>query len=143
MADSDRLQVMIHLDQGGRYFFIRDWFEKARKQGLMEFDLIGLSYYPFWHGTFADLKETLERLAADYGKPLMVVETAHAWRRGKEGFIDQEQERIAGIEASPRDREGCWNWWKIFWLPCPDTWVEAFITGNRYVCPGRGRRMGL
>ena len=28
----------------------------------MDFDLIGLSYYPFWHGTYTDLKETMERL---------------------------------------------------------------------------------
>lgn len=100
VADSDVLKVMIHLDQGGRYFYISEWFMKAIANGLMDFDLIGLSYYPFWHGNFTDLRETLLRLTREYNKPIMIVETAHAWRRSKNGFIDEAQERIAGVPAS-------------------------------------------
>ena len=100
-AGPDEMEVMIHLDQGGRYFYLKDWFTKAFENGLEDFDLIGLSYYPFWHGTFRDLKTTLERLTADYGKPVMIVETAHAWRIGEHGFIDRVQERIAGVPAEP------------------------------------------
>ncbi len=97
----DELQVMIHLDQGGRYFYLKEWFSKAIENGLENFDVIGLSYYPFWHGTFPDLKETMERLIQDYHKPIMIVETAHAWRRCQNGFIDEVQEKIAGFNASP------------------------------------------
>lgn len=100
-AGPDELEVMIHLDQGGRYFYLKDWFTKALENGLEDFDLIGLSYYPFWHGTFRDLKTTLERLVSDYGKPVMIVETAHAWRIAEHGFIDRVQERIAGVPATP------------------------------------------
>ena len=57
VADKERLKVMIHLDQGGRYQFLKDWFDQALEQGLMDFDIIGLSYYPFWHGTFMDLRK--------------------------------------------------------------------------------------
>ncbi|MCM1181881.1 MAG: arabinogalactan endo-1,4-beta-galactosidase [Roseburia sp.] len=99
-ADS-RMRIMIHLDQGGRYRLLKDWFDAAFAQGLSDFDLIGLSYYPFWHGTFMDLKNTAEQLIRDFGKPIMVVETAHAWRKSERGFIDAEQERIAGIPATP------------------------------------------
>ncbi len=102
VADADVLQVMIHLDQGGRYFYINEWFTKAIANGLMDFDLMGLSYYPFWHGTFTDLRETLKKLIEGYHKPIMIVETAHAWRRSTNGFIDEAQERIAGIPASPQ-----------------------------------------
>lgn len=101
VADAEKIQVMIHLDQGGRYFYLKEWFTQAFANGLEDFDIIGLSYYPFWHGTFTDLKETMERLAQDYGKPIIVVETAYAWRRSKKGFIDKEQEKIAGLPASP------------------------------------------
>ncbi|WP_312371219.1 glycosyl hydrolase 53 family protein [Lachnoclostridium sp.] len=100
VADSNVLKVMLHLDQGGRYFYISEWFTKAIASGLMDFDLIGLSYYPFWHGNFTDLRETLLRLTREYNKPIMIVETAHAWRRSKNGFIDEAQERIAGVPAS-------------------------------------------
>ncbi len=101
VADADEMQVMIHLDQGGRYFYLKEWFEKSFEAGLDDFDLIGLSYYPFWHGTFSDLKETLTKLLADYHKPIMIVETAHAWRKSAQGFIDEKQEKIAGVPATP------------------------------------------
>lgn len=100
-ADADEMKVMIHLDQGGRYFYLKEWFDQARKAGLLDFDLIGLSYYPFWHGTFTDLRDTLAKLIEDYHKPIMIVETAHAWRKSRQGFIDESQEKIAGIPATP------------------------------------------
>ena len=102
VADSRRMQIMIHLDQGGRYFYLKEWFEGAFRAGLMDFDLIGLSYYPFLHGTYADLKETMERLTEEYRKPIMIVESAYAWRKCADGFIDEAQERIAGFPANPQ-----------------------------------------
>ena len=102
VADSSRMQVMIHLDQGGRYFYLKEWFDGALRAGLMDFDLIGLSYYPFWHGTYTDLKETMERLVEEYRRPIMIVESAYAWRKCEKGFIDEAQERIAGFPASPQ-----------------------------------------
>ena len=100
-AGKDEMQVMIHLDQGGRYFYLKEWFDCSFEAGLEDFDLIGLSYYPFWHGTFTDLKETMTKLIQDYKKPIMVVETAHAWRKSAHGFIDEQQEKIAGFPATP------------------------------------------
>lgn len=105
VADSDTMKIMIHLDQGGRYFYIKEWFDKAFEAGLEDFDLIGLSYYPFWHGTFMDLKETLNKLVFDYQKPIMIVETAHAWRKSTNGFIDESQEKIAGVLATPEGQK--------------------------------------
>ena len=95
------LLIMIHLDQGGRYFYLKDWFDRAFEAGLSDFDVIGLSYYPFWHGTFNDLKETTKKLIQDFKKPIILAETAHAWRKSKNGFIDEAQEKIAGFAASP------------------------------------------
>ena len=97
----EELLIMIHLDQGGRYFYLKDWFDRAFEAGLSDFDVIGLSYYPFWHGTFNDLKETTKKLIQDFKKPIILAETAHAWRKSKNGFIDEAQEKIAGFAASP------------------------------------------
>lgn len=101
VADKEEMQLMIHLDQGGRYGLLREWFDQAFAHGLEDFELIGLSYYPFWHGTFEDLKNSMECLIRDYHKPIMVVETAYAWRKSKHGFIDDDQIRISGVEATP------------------------------------------
>jgi len=99
VADKSKMQLMIHLDQGGRFFFLKEWFDKAFEHGLEEFELIGLSFYPFWHGTYQDLKETMERLVSVYKKPIMIVETAHPWRTCENGFVDKKQVEIAGFEA--------------------------------------------
>ena len=41
---------------------------------------IGLSWYPFWHGTLEQLRANLDATAARYGKPIVVVETTYPWR---------------------------------------------------------------
>lgn len=102
VAGAEQMQVMIHLDQGGRYSYLKEWFDKSFGAGLLDFDLIGLSYYPFWHGTYTDLRETMKKLIQEYHKPIMIVETAHAWRKAPNGFIDDSQEKIAGIPATPQ-----------------------------------------
>ncbi|MCM1044581.1 MAG: arabinogalactan endo-1,4-beta-galactosidase [Candidatus Gastranaerophilales bacterium] len=101
VAGQERMQVMIHLDQGGRYEWLHEWFEGAMAHGLLDFDLIGLSYYPFWHGTYLDLRHSLDCLLRDYNKPILIVETAYAWRESAKGFIDEEQIRISGLPATP------------------------------------------
>jgi arabinogalactan endo-1,4-beta-galactosidase len=101
VADGRDVKVVIHLDQGGRYFYLRDWFDEVIRAGLCEFDIIGVSYYPFWHGTFAEFKETLVKLVERYGKPIVVAETAHPWRCIEDGFVGEQQEKIAGFPATP------------------------------------------
>ena len=99
-----KIQVMIHLDQGGKYVFLKEWFDSIMAAGLLPFDVIGVSFYPFWHGTFMDLKNSLEGLVERYKLPVIVVETAHPWRRSVDGFVTEEQERIAGFCAGIKEQ---------------------------------------
>lgn len=99
------IQIMIHLDQGGRFYYLSQWFDGMLEAGLMDFDVIGLSYYAFWHGTFMDLKKTLMSMLEKYKKPLIIVETAHPWRRSEDGFVSAEQEKIAGFCAGVQEQK--------------------------------------
>lgn len=90
-------KVMLHLDQGGRFYYFKEWFDNALAHGVTDFDIIGLSYYPFWHGTFYDLKNTMEELVRRYNKPLIIAEAAHAYCLS--GMFGEEQEKIAGFPA--------------------------------------------
>lgn len=96
------VKIVIHLDQGGRYYYLRDWFDAAIEHGLEDFDIIGLSYYPFWHGTFAEFKSTLEFMVERYQKPVMIAEAAHPWRCTDQGFVGEQQEKIIGFPATPK-----------------------------------------
>ena len=93
-------RVMLHLDCGGNNARCREWFDAYVQRGE-DFDVIGLSYYPFWHGTYLDLQHSMEKLIADYGKPIILAETAYAWRQSENGFIDARQIEIGGLPASP------------------------------------------
>lgn len=56
------------------------WFFRNAVELSVPFDIIGLSYYPEWHGTLNDLKQTADTLALEFKKPVMVVETAYSWK---------------------------------------------------------------
>ena len=75
-------QVMVHLDNGGKNELYRDWFDHYLACGGEDFDYIGLSYYPFWHGTLEMLEENMRDLALRYQKKLILTEisTAHTMR---------------------------------------------------------------
>jgi arabinogalactan endo-1,4-beta-galactosidase len=40
----------------------------------VEYDIIGQSYYPEWHGTLEELEANAKALVERYAKPLIVVE---------------------------------------------------------------------
>jgi arabinogalactan endo-1,4-beta-galactosidase len=75
---SRKIQVMLHLDNGGRNEMYRWWFDNIIERQV-PFDLIGVSYYSYWHGTLADLQNNLNDIAVRYNKDLIVVETAYAF----------------------------------------------------------------
>jgi arabinogalactan endo-1,4-beta-galactosidase len=65
--------IMLHIALGGQNaearFFVDNML--ARK---VPFDVIGLSYYPKWHGTPSDLKNNMADLASRYKQQVMVAE---------------------------------------------------------------------
>ena len=93
-------RLMIHLDEGARYDYYEEWFDRMFTLGTDDFDIIGLSYYPYIHGTYEDFEQNLHKLVKRYKKPLIVAEFAHPFRRSRGTFFGEEQERAAGHLAS-------------------------------------------
>lgn len=69
-------QVMLHIDKGGDNAASRVWFDNARVQGV-NWDVIGLSYYSFWHGPLEAMLKNVADLKSRYAKPVIIVETAY------------------------------------------------------------------
>ncbi len=79
VRDNDRrITIMIHASNGGDNALFRKVFDPLVKAGV-DFDVIGLSFYPYWHGKIADLVANMADLETRYGKQLIVAETAYAW----------------------------------------------------------------
>jgi arabinogalactan endo-1,4-beta-galactosidase/beta-glucanase (GH16 family) len=76
LTPSDPVRIMIHIDAGGRRAQTKHFFDHLLQHEVC-FDIIGQSYYPWWHGTLEALRHNLEVTARDYDKDIMVVETAY------------------------------------------------------------------
>jgi arabinogalactan endo-1,4-beta-galactosidase len=65
--------IMLHIALGGQNEEARFFLDNMVSRKV-PFDVIGLSYYPKWHGTLPDLQKNMTDLAARYKKYVMVAE---------------------------------------------------------------------
>lgn len=79
--------IMLHVALGGQYDE-SVFFYDAMLQRQVPFDVIGLSYYPKWHCTLADLEYNLDELARRYNKDVIVVEYSHLKKEVNELAFD-------------------------------------------------------
>jgi arabinogalactan endo-1,4-beta-galactosidase len=68
------MKAVIHLANGDRQGLGKWFFNHCAERGV-DYDVIGLSYYPFGDGTLDELKANLAFLSTTYHKDIMVVET--------------------------------------------------------------------
>jgi arabinogalactan endo-1,4-beta-galactosidase len=102
-------KLVVHFDQGGDNAFSRSFFDHILAQHV-PFDVIGLSYYPFWHGTLSQLRANLDDLATRYDRDVAVVETQYGWTldNGDQlgNFLWQETQLVPGYPATPNGQLG-------------------------------------
>lgn len=48
-------------------------------RGELDFDMIGMSYYPFWDGSFENMSRVLELINEKYGKKAFIAETSYCY----------------------------------------------------------------
>jgi arabinogalactan endo-1,4-beta-galactosidase len=77
-AIDSSIKVVVHVDKGNDNARFRWFFDNARTNNV-KYDVIGLSYYPYWinsdyTATIADLQNNLNDMVSRYGKEVMVVE---------------------------------------------------------------------
>jgi len=68
--------IMLHIALGGQNDESVFWLDNMFARGV-DCDIIGLSYYPRWHGTLDDLNYNLNDLIRRYSKNVNVVEYSH------------------------------------------------------------------
>ncbi|UOQ68806.1 glycosyl hydrolase 53 family protein [Hymenobacter volaticus] len=78
-AVSPQAIIMVHVALGGQAEESKFFYDAMRQRNL-PYDVIGLSYYPKWHGTLSDLKSNIASLSKRYNKQIMVAEYTHLKR---------------------------------------------------------------
>lgn len=150
---SNDIKIIIHLDNGCDNVMYRDWFDKAQNEGV-DYDIIGLSYYPYWNGTLDELEDNMNDISDRYGKNVIVVETAYGFttethpnanmifskeladmtafeptRLGQSMFMTQLMNRIRNVK---NQRGKGFFYWEPAWLPVEgSTW--STIEGRKYI----------
>jgi len=72
---NETIEVMLHIAQPENGLW---WFEQATENGVIDYDWIGLSYYPIWSDyDLNEVQSPLSTLINTYNKKLMIVETAY------------------------------------------------------------------
>jgi arabinogalactan endo-1,4-beta-galactosidase len=77
-AANSSTRIMLHLAEGGNNGLFRSWFDQAVARGV-PFDVIGASYYPYWHGPLSGLQSNLNDMVARYNKDVVVAEFAYGF----------------------------------------------------------------
>jgi len=71
-------QIIIHTERAGKPQTTVDIYNRL---AAVDYDIIGLSYYPFWHNGLTTLSTTLTMLANNFpGKKVQIVETAYYYQ---------------------------------------------------------------
>lgn len=81
-------KIIIHSERTPQSNVLTDFFDRMKNNGI-DYDIIGLSYYPAYHGSLTTLETALNSLEnKNYGKDIMIVETgySYAWALGGTTF---------------------------------------------------------
>ena len=129
-SDAARCEIMIHIDRGGDVRATKSFFDNCDKYGG-QYDVIGQSYYPWWHGSTDDLRKNLAFMADTYKKDIILAEVAYNWQpaeyRNRTGPFpetpDGQRDFLAQINQivveTPHNRGRGIFWWEPAVRPGP------------------------
>ncbi|HWB85033.1 MAG TPA: glycosyl hydrolase 53 family protein [Bryobacteraceae bacterium] len=136
----DHVRIIVHIDCGGDWPVTKWYFDHLAK-GHVEYDVIGQSFYPNYHGTMQNLRDNLRETIRRFHKDVMVVETAYpsrgsarstaaaknmVWPFTPEGQKQFLQDLIQTVKDAPDHRGIGVNYWH------PEaTFIPGAATGRR------------
>ncbi|WP_281324489.1 glycosyl hydrolase 53 family protein [Flavobacterium sp. IMCC34518] len=111
-----KIKVIVHLDEGNNSIKFRWFFDKAKANNV-KYDVIGMSYYPYWiksdyKVTIADLANNLNDMAARYNKEVMIVEVGGDYTL-EQNTHDMLVAVIKAVKAVPNNK----GLGVIYWEP--------------------------
>ncbi len=142
-----RGKIVLHLDFGTNSQLYTRWFDAIAPYGL-DFDVIGMSYYPHWNGSMELLLDNMNLVSHKYHKEVLILETSIGYTTdalGCTGLVfTKDMEARTGYPATQHGQcqflaDLCTTvrrvsggrglgvfYWEPAWLPIPDcTWAEA------------------
>ncbi len=144
--DPKYVKIMMHIDGGGDNSKSRWFFDQLAARGV-PFDVIGLSYYPYWNGALADLQNNMNDISQRYNKDVVIAETAYAYtlqEADNEPNVFIASDAVEGCDVSvqgqakflkdlmktiysvPDERGLGFFYWEPAWIPVPGAgWISG------------------
>lgn len=106
-------KIVLHLERSNDQEVYQEFFTRMQEAGI-DYDIIGASYYPYWHGTPDELFANLDRCRR-FGKEIMIMELGYGFTTKaysldgseKRLVIDAERAFVPGLtERYPMTPEG-------------------------------------
>lgn len=100
-------KIVLHTERVASISELRNFYQKMNELGV-EYEIIGLSYYPYFHGDMTNLSNALTTTQSEFSnKEVMIVETgySYAWEvpGSKYNFTGKWQYSTSGQQAFALD----------------------------------------
>ena len=142
-------KIILHTERATQTNVLTNFYDKMKTDNV-DYDIIGLSYYPVWHNTISTLETAIKTLESRYtDKNIMIVEVgyAYSWEyKGDYNLYSTYEASEAGQKAFTDDLITMLNkhdsvnglfWWWMEYNPYPydDTqmkgwWYAPLYDGN-------------
>ncbi len=77
-SNASTAKIILHSERTGYSSYTLNFYNWVEKAGFTDYDVIGLSYYPAWHGTLTTFQSTLDILTEAFPKKeIQIVETGY------------------------------------------------------------------
>ncbi len=97
-AIDENILTVVHLANGATYSTISGIIDQLESLDV-NFDVIGLSYYSYWHGSMEDFADCVTQLDANYDYKICVMEYSY-------GYTDDSNEYTANQISSDDEESG-------------------------------------
>lgn len=146
-------KIILHTERVANVNYLNAYYNDMKTAGV-DYDIIGLSYYPYWHGNLAQLESALTAMETNFAdKDIMIVEVGyyHDWQpsdvatdlsatypindAGQKAFTD---DLIAKLLTHPKVKGLFWWWMEaneygLDWSTqrVTDNWYNAGLFDNQ------------
>jgi arabinogalactan endo-1,4-beta-galactosidase len=123
-------KIMIHvadISSGGGTSSTQWFFDNLIAYGV-QFDVIGQSFYPEWHGTLDDLTTNLNFMAGRYSQEIVIAEAGDYYTGGAGRTPESQKAYLDGLIQRVQATPGGKGMGVFYWEP---TWVSNSGVGWR------------
>lgn len=144
------IEIVVHytrITQPGQLYQLVDDLVKSE----VDYDILGLSFYPFWDGSLSNMQNVVKTIREEYGKKVMLAETSYCYTSedgdgnanslvgvndlvdGYEASVQGQTSMIRDVIAAANEAGACGVfYWEGTWIPVGDADADNSQIWEKY-----------